>query len=45
MAELFALQVSIADGRSQKVSYTSDNYGGYRAKVEYRDKHSSYSRE
>jgi len=37
-------QVSLPDGRMQKVVYTSDHYGGYKAKVEYRDQHSSYSR-
>jgi len=37
-------QVSLVDGRHQAVEYTSDDYGGYRARVRYRDKHSSYSR-
>jgi len=37
-------EVSLSDGRRQTVSYTSDNYAGYKAKVSYRDKHSSYTR-
>merc|ERR1712032_732145 len=37
-------EVSLSDGRMQSVSYTSDDYGGYKAKVAYRDQHSSYTR-
>ena len=37
-------QVSLDDGRHQSVSYVSDKYGGYKAKVAYKDQHSSYTR-
>jgi len=37
-------KVALSDGRLQSVQYTSSPYGGYKAKVEYKDKHSSYSR-
>ena len=36
--------VSLSDGRMQSVRYTSDQYGGYRARVRYRDNHSTYQR-
>ena len=32
------------DGRHQSVSYVSDKHGGYKAKVAYKDQHSSYTR-
>ena len=37
-------QVSLDDGRHQSVSYVSDKHGGYKAKVAYKDQHSSYTR-
>lgn len=37
-------EVSLDDGRHQSVSYVSDKYGGYKAKVAYKDQHSSYTR-
>merc|ERR1719192_235698 len=37
-------EVSLDDGRHQSVSYVSDKHGGYKAKVAYKDQHSSYTR-
>merc|ERR1719244_1593664 len=37
-------QVSHADGRSQRVEYTSGDSKGYRANVEYTEKSSYYKR-
>ena len=37
-------QVTLPDGRMQSVEYSSAGGGGYKARVEYRDKHSHYSR-
>ena len=37
-------KVTLPDGRMQSVEYSSAGGGGYKARVEYRDKHSHYSR-
>ena len=41
---LYIAQVSLDDGRHQKVSYVSAKHGGFKAKVAYKDQHSSYTR-
>ena len=41
---LYTAQVSLDDGRHQKVSYVSAKHGGFKAKVAYKDQHSSYTR-